>query len=99
MVNGISTEAGDDDTEEAREGINIGEGMAGVLKIDSACLNEPVFEGPVTEEKMKYGVSIVNGTDHPDMQNIPIAGHRVAAAGIRCNYLDRASVGARPEFI
>src|SRR5699024_4920725 len=50
---GISTEAGDDDTEEAREGINIGEGMTGVLKIDSAGINEPVFEGPVTEEKMR----------------------------------------------
>ncbi|HIW11847.1 MAG TPA: sortase [Candidatus Salinicoccus stercoripullorum] len=99
MVTGISTEAGDDDTEEAREGINIGEGMAGVLKIDSAGINEPVFEGPVTEEKMKNGVSFVNGTDHPDMQNIPIAGHRVEGAGIRFNYLDRASVGDRIEFI
>jgi len=99
MVTGISTEAGDDDTEEAREGINIGEGMTGVLKIDSAGINEPVFEGPVTEEKMKNGVSFVNGTDHPDMQNIPIAGHRVEGAGIRFNYLDRASVGDRIEFI
>src|SRR5690625_1044462 len=99
MVTGISTEAGDDDTEEARESINIGEGMTGVLKIDSAGINEPVFEGPVTEEKMKNGVSFVNGTDHPDMQNIPIAGHRVEGAGIRFNYLDRASVGDRIEFI
>lgn len=80
-------------------GINIGEGMAGVLKIESAGINEPVFNGPVTEEKMRNGVSFVNESDHLDMQNIPIAGHRVEGAGIRFNYLDRASVGDRIEFI
>lgn len=107
MITGISTDGGDPDTSDgvsgepdaAQSGINIGEGMAGVLKIESAGINEPVFRGPVTEEKMRNGVSFVNDTDHLDMQNIPIAGHRVEGAGIRFNYLDRASVGDRIEFI
>lgn len=90
----------DNDTAESSQpGINIGEGMVGVLKIESAGINEPVFGGPVTEEKMRNGVSLVNETDHLDMQNIPIAGHRVEGAGIRFNYLDRASVGDTVEFI
>lgn len=107
MITGISTDGGDPDASDgvsgepdaAQSGINIGEGMAGVLKIESAGINEPVFSGPVTEEKMRNGVSFVNDTDHLDMQNIPIAGHRVEGAGIRFNYLDRASVGDRIEFI
>jgi len=97
MITGVSSETGN--AEDARGGIDIDEGMAGVLKIDSAGINEPVFEGPVTEDKMKSGVSFVHETDHIDMQNIPIAGHRVEGAGIRFNYLDRASVGDRIEFI
>ena len=53
------------------------EGVAGVLRIESADIEEPVFSGPVTEEKLKSGLSFVDTTDHVDMQNIPIAGHRV----------------------
>lgn len=108
MITGISAEddsnaseqnESDQKQESSETGINIAEGMAGVLKIESADINEPVFYGPVTEEKMRNGVSFVNETDHLDMQNIPIAGHRVEGAGIRFNYLDRASVGDRIEFI
>ncbi|WP_017548505.1 class A sortase [Salinicoccus carnicancri] len=98
MITGVSPEAGDEG-EDARGDIDIGEGMAGVLKIDSAGINEPVFEGPVTEDKMKSGISFVHERDHLEMQNIPIAGHRVEGAGIRFNYLDRASVGDRIEFM
>ncbi len=97
--NGSEQNASDQKQESSGTGINIAEGMAGVLKIESADINEPVFYGPVTEEKMRNGVSFVNETDHLDMQNIPIAGHRVEGAGIRFNYLDRASVGDRIEFI
>lgn len=74
------------------------EGVAGVLRIASADIEEPVFSGPVTEEKLKRGLSFVDGTDHVDMQNIPIAGHRVEGAGIRFNHLDRAEVGDVVEF-
>ncbi|WP_411844048.1 class A sortase [Salinicoccus sp. HZC-1] len=98
--NDTSEQDTDSETAESPQpGINIGEGMVGVLKIESAGINEPVFSGPVTEEKLRNGVSFVNDADHLDMQNIPIAGHRVEGAGIRFNYLDRASVGDTVEFI
>ncbi|WP_031548537.1 class A sortase [Salinicoccus luteus] len=74
------------------------EGVAGVLRIESADIEEPVFSGPVTEEKLKSGLSFVDAIDHVDMQNIPIAGHRVEGAGIRFNHLDRAAVGDIVEF-
>ena len=74
------------------------EGVAGILRIASADIEEPVFSGPVTEQKLKRGLSFVDGTDHVDMQNIPIAGHRVEGAGIRFNHLDRAEVGDVVEF-
>jgi sortase A len=74
------------------------EGLAGILRIASADIEEPVFSGPVTEQKLKRGLSFVDGTDHVDMQNIPIAGHRVEGAGIRFNHLDRAEVGDVVEF-
>lgn len=73
-------------------GINIGSDMAGIINIEAAGISEPVYYGPVTEEKMRNGVSFVNADDHLNMQNIPIAGHRVEGAGIRFNYLDRAGV-------
>lgn len=92
-------ESESENTDSEQTGINISEGMVGVLKIESADINEPVFKGPVTEEKMRNGISLVNDTDDLDMQNIPIAGHRVEGAGIRFNYLDRASAGDRIEFI
>lgn len=38
-------------------------------------------------------------SDNLDMQNIPIAGHRVEGAGIRFNYIDKADVGDEIEFI
>lgn len=92
--NGDSSESsgGNNDTAEA-SGIHIDDNMAGVLRIPSADINEPLYHGPVTEEKMRNGVSFVHDDDHPDMQNIPIAGHRVEGAGIRFNNLDQASVG------
>ena len=80
-------------------GINIGDDMAGVLEIASADILEPVYMGPLSEEKLRNGVSFLEDTDNLDMQNIPIAGHRVEGAGIRFNYIDRANVGDEINFI
>ena len=85
--------------EQDTEGINIGEDMAGVLEIASADILEPVYLGHLTEEKMRNGVGFLEETDNLDMQNIPIAGHRVEGAGIRFNYIDRAAVGDEIKFI
>jgi Sortase (surface protein transpeptidase) len=85
--------------EQEAAGINIGDDMAGVLEIESADILEPVYKGPLTEEKLRNGVSFLEESDHLDMQNIPIAGHRVEGAGIRFNYIDRASVGDTINFI
>lgn len=80
-------------------GINISDDMAGVLNIDSADISEPLYYGPVTEAKMRNGISFVHEDDHLDMQNIPISGHRVEGAGIRFNYLDRADIGDTIELV
>lgn len=96
--NGVSADTGDEE-DVSEHGINIGDDMAGVLNIDSADISEPLYYGPVTEAKMRNGISFVHEDDHLDMQNIPIAGHRVEGAGIRFNYLDRASVGDTMELI
>ncbi|CDZ99498.1 Sortase family protein [Jeotgalicoccus saudimassiliensis] len=85
--------------EQDTKGINIGENMAGVLEIASADILEPLYYGPLTEEKLRNGVSMLEETDHLDMQNIPIAGHRVEGAGIRFNYIDRAEVGDEINLI
>ena len=77
---------------------DFGGGMIGVLNIDAANINEPLFSGPVTEEKLKNGISLVNDADNLDMQNIPIAGHKVEGAGIRFNHLDQAEIGDRVEL-
>ncbi|GAB3069825.1 sortase [Salinicoccus sesuvii] len=74
------------------------EHVAGILTIESAGIREPVFKGPVTEYNLKRGLSFVDETDHVDMQNIPIAGHRVEGAGIRFNHLDRAVLGDEITF-
>ena len=79
--------------------VNIGDDMAGVLEIASADILEPVYMGPLSEEKLRNGVSFLEDTDNLDMQNIPIAGHRVEGAGIRFNYIDRASIGDEINFI
>lgn len=79
--------------------VNIGDDMAGVLEIASADILEPVYRGPLSEEKLRNGVSFLEDTDNLDMQNIPIAGHRVEGAGIRFNYIDRASIGDEINFI
>lgn len=85
--------------EQDTKGINISDNMAGVLEIASADILEPVYKGPLSEEKLRNGVSFLEATDNLDMQNIPIAGHRVEGAGIRFNYIDRASVGDEINFI
>lgn len=85
--------------EQETKGINIGDDMAGVLEIASADIQEPVYRGPLSEEKLRNGVSFLEDTDNLEMQNIPIAGHRVEGAGIRFNYIDRASVGDEIHFI
>lgn len=85
--------------EQDTKGINIGDDMAGVLEIASADILEPVYMGPLSEEKLRNGVSFLEDTDNLDMQNIPIAGHRVEGAGIRFNYIDRANVGDEINFI
>lgn len=84
---------------EADRDINISDDMAGVLNIDSADISEPIYYGPVTETKMRNGISFVHEDDHLDMQNIPISGHRVEGAGIRFNYLDRAETGDTIELV
>lgn len=91
FITGIETDA--------EAGINIGEDMAAVLEIESADILEPVYYGPLTEEKLRNGVSLLDETDTLDMQNIPISGHRVEGAGIRFNYIDRASVGDEIKII
>lgn len=91
FITGIETDA--------EAGINIGEDMAAVLEIESADILEPVYYGPLTEEKLRNGVSLLDETDTLDMQNIPISGHRVEGAGIRFNYIDRASVGDEINII
>src|SRR5699024_2295051 len=68
MITGVSSETGN--AEDARGGIDIDEGMAGVLKIDSAGINEPVFEGPVTEAKLKSAASFLPETDPVDSQHL-----------------------------
>lgn len=87
------------DSENDSQGVRLGENMAGILNIPSANISEPVFSGEWTEEKLRNGLSFVHEDDHIDMQNIPIAGHRVEGAGIRFNHLDRAEVGDSIEFI
>ena len=82
-----------------KAGINIKDDMIGILKIETANITEPVYYGPLTEEKLRNGVGLLEASDHLDMQNIPIAGHRVEGAGIRFNYLDKANVGDEIEFI
>src|SRR5699024_5732560 len=76
-----------------KAGINIKDDMIGILKIEAAKITEPVYYGPLSEEKLRNGVGLLEASDHLDMQNIPIAGHRVEGAGIRFNYLDKANVG------
>lgn len=92
-----STEAEADNLD--NRGINISDDMAGILNVDSAEISEPLYYGPVTEAKMRNGISFVHEDDHLDMQNIPISGHRVEGAGIRFNYLDRAEIGDTIELV
>ncbi|CAM3363015.1 sortase [Nosocomiicoccus ampullae] len=82
-----------------KKGVKIKDDMAGILKIESAGISEPVFYGPLSEDKLRNGVSMLEETDNLDMQNIPIAGHRVEGAGIRFNYIDKADVGDEIKFI
>ncbi|WP_166626498.1 class D sortase [Jeotgalicoccus sp. S0W5] len=79
--------------------LNISDNMAGVLEIESAEIFEPLYKGALTEEKLRNGVSLLEETDNLEMQNIPIAGHRVEGAGIRFNYIDRAEVGDEVKII
>ncbi len=81
------------------QGVRLGENMAGILNVPSANISEPVFGGELTEEKLRNGLSFVHDEDHIDMQNIPIAGHRVEGAGIRFNNLDQAEIGDAIEFV
>lgn len=92
LVTGADFEKTDEHTAHAA-GINISSDMAGILNIESADISEPLYYGPVTEDKMRTGVSFVNPEDHLDMQNLPIAGHRVEGSGIRFNDLDRVEAG------
>ncbi len=97
LANTEAAEEADDNLD--TRGINISDDMAGVLNIDSADISEPLYYGPVTEAKMRNGISFVHEDDHLDMQNIPISGHRVEGAGIRFNYLDRAEIGDTIELV
>lgn len=44
--------------------------MAGVLEIASADILEPVYMGPLSEEKLRNGSDFLEDTDNLDMQNI-----------------------------
>lgn len=103
FITGIEPDASANTEAEAdnldNRGINISDDMAGVLNIDSAEISEPLYYGPVTEAKMRNGISFVHEDDHLDMQNMPISGHRVEGAGIRFNYLDRAEIGDTIELV
>ena len=82
-----------------KQGVKIKDDMAGIIKIESAGISEPIYYGELTEEKLRNGVSMLESTDSLDMQNVPIAGHRVEGAGIRFNYIDRAEKGDTIEII
>lgn len=92
-----STETGEDS--QPSKDISLNDDMAGILNIDSADISEPLYYGEVTDKKLRNGISFVNDEDHLDMQNLPIAGHRVEGAGIRFNYLDRAEIGDSIELV
>lgn len=81
------------------EKLNLKENMIGFVKIEAAGINEPLYNGPATEENMKNGVSLVEKGEKLTEQNIAIAGHRVEGAGIRFNYLDRAKIGDVIEIV
>src|SRR5699024_7659238 len=84
---------------QAQEDIDLNEDMAGILNIESADISEPLYFGEVTDNKLRNVISFVNDGDHLDMQNLPIAGHKVEGAGIRFNYLDRAEIGDSVELV
>lgn len=67
--------------------------VSGYLDIPSADIREPIYYGPVTEENLRNGVSLINESDSLDMQNISIAGHRVEGVGIRFNNLGQVRIG------
>lgn len=92
-----SAEANEDG--QPSQDINLNEDMAGILNIESADISEPLYFGEVTDKKLRNGISFVNDKDSLDMQNMPIAGHKVEGAGIRFNYLDRAEIGDPVELV
>lgn len=67
--------------------------VSGYLDIPSVEIREPIYYGPVTEENLRNGVSLINESDSLDMQNISIAGHRVEGVGIRFNNLGQLEIG------
>src|SRR5699024_5400732 len=79
--------------------LNISDDLLAVLEIESTDILDPLFKGPLTEEKLINVVSVLVETDNLEMQNINIAGHRVEGAGIRFNYIDRAEVGDEVKLI
>ena len=88
-----------DDNDQSSQDVSLTDDMAGILNIESADISEPLYYGEVTDQKLRNGISLVHEEDHLDMQNLPIAGHRVEGAGIRFNYLDRAEIGDAIELI
>ncbi|MFB9861275.1 sortase [Salinicoccus siamensis] len=88
-----------DDNDQSPQDVSLTDDMAGILNIESADISEPLYYGEVTDQKLRNGISLVHEKDHLDMQNLPIAGHRVEGAGIRFNYLDRAEIGDAIELI
>src|SRR5699024_293575 len=79
--------------------LNISDDMLAALEIERADILESLYKGPLTEEKLKNGVSVLEETDNLEMKYIPIAGHRVEGAGIRFKYIDRAEVGDEDKLI
>ncbi len=101
LITGIEpyTSNSTDDNDQSSQDVSLTDDMAGILNIESADISEPLYYGEVTDQKLRNGISLVHEEDHLDMQNLPIAGHRVEGAGIRFNYLDRAEIGDAIELI
>ena len=78
--------------------IKLTDSMLGILKIDSADIEEPIFQD-VTEINLINGVATSQEPSHLDAQNVVIAGHSVQGVGIRFNNLNKIKNGAKIQII
>ena len=78
--------------------IKLTDSMLGILKIDSAQIEEPIFQD-VTEINLINGVATSQEPSTLDAQNVVIAGHSVQGVGIRFNNLNKIKNGAKIQII